>query len=113
MTGVQTCALPISLTSVGGCRNASSEMIIDFIPSLFPNVITPYPSSPGKNDYFEIQGLPPNSSIVIYNRWGEKVFEAANYQNNWDANGLSDGTYYYILTMNGKGYKGYVQVLRD
>lgn len=35
------------------------------------------------------------------------------YQNNWNAEGVSDGVYFYkIITSNNKQYKGWVQVLR-
>ncbi len=101
------------LTATGGCRVVTDTVVIDLIPGTLPNVITPYPKTPGVNDYFEVQGLPPGSSLVVFNRWGEKVYEAKEYLNNWDAQGLSDGTYYYVLTMNGKGYKGYIQIIKD
>ena len=45
-----------------------------------------------------------NSRLVIMNRWGEAVFEASPYLNNWggmDKNGLPlpTGTYYYNLLL--------------
>ncbi len=50
-----------------------------------------------------------NNKIQIFNRWGEKVFEATNYQNNWS--GISNmgsssgkrlpvGSYLYIIELN-------------
>ncbi len=43
-------------------------------------VITP--NGDGKNDELRISGLAkfPNNSIIIYNRWGAKVFEADGYE---------------------------------
>ena len=43
------------------------------------------PNGDGANDLFIIPGLDeyPNNSITIFNRWGNKIFEAAPYENNW------------------------------
>src|SRR5690606_23850050 len=53
------------------------------------NVITPGDRD-NKNDEFIIKGIErfAASRLVIFNRWGNHVFEADNYQNNWDAQGL-------------------------
>lgn len=47
----------------------------------------------------------PHNEITIFNRWGQKVYHAKPYMNDW--NGVSDtrenlpeGTYYYIFTLN-------------
>lgn len=84
-----------------------------------PNVITPGDKD-NKNDELVIKGIELFSAnrLVIFNRWGNHVFEADNYQNNWDAEGLSAGSYYYVLELtdsNGKNqtFKGWVQVIKD
>jgi gliding motility-associated-like protein len=72
----------------------------------YPNVITP--NGDGKNDLFIIKGLPENSKLVIFDRYGKLVFETNNYQNSWrgtDNNGnlLPEDTYWFVLsepTMN-------------
>lgn len=81
------------------------------------NVVTP--NSDGKNDYFIVRGLDkyPNSSLFIFNRWGGAVYQDKNYQNNWNATGLSEGTYYYRLELNSPTdgvtvYKGWVMIIR-
>jgi len=33
------------------------------------------------------------------NRWGKKVFDQTNYDNTWDGENLSDGTYFYIFQL--------------
>lgn len=70
-------------------------VIIDEVE--IPNIITP--NGDGKNDYFHIVNIEriPESTLVIFNRWGKKVYEMNNYKNDWDGEGHSDGVYYYVL----------------
>ncbi|MCW3467174.1 DUF7927 domain-containing protein [Chitinophaga nivalis] len=81
-----------------------------------PNVITP--NGDGKNDRFVIPGLNkyPGSSLFIYNRWGNMVYQSKNYDNKWDGHELNEGTYYYILKLNTpqgeRNYKGWIELLR-
>ena len=54
------------------------------------------------------------SKLEIYNRWGRKVNEYTNYQNQWNGEGQPDGVYYYYLTEpGGTATKGWVEVRRD
>lgn len=82
-----------------------------------PNVFTP--NGDGKNETFLIERLNSFSEnqLTIINRWGSTVFEKNGYLNDWTANGLVDGTYFYILkvkAINGQWqeFKGYVTVIR-
>ncbi len=72
-----------------------STVIIDEIE--VPNVITP--NGDGFNDVFEIKNVTKlqSSKLLIYNRWGTKVFSADNYKNDWDGDDLPDGVYYWYL----------------
>jgi gliding motility-associated-like protein/uncharacterized repeat protein (TIGR01451 family) len=81
------------------------------------NVVTP--NGDGKNDYFFVRGIDkyPNSSLFVFNRWGGVVYQSKDYQNNWNATGLSEGTYYYRLELNNptggvEVYKGWVMIIR-
>ncbi|UPT67604.1 MAG: gliding motility-associated C-terminal domain-containing protein [Sphingobacteriales bacterium JAD_PAG50586_3] len=81
------------------------------LPIVIPNVFTPSKAD-GFNDTFVIENLVPNSQLVIYNRWGIKVYESKDYKNDWDGDGHSDGVYYYILnTPDGKDYHGTLTIL--
>src|ERR1044071_7859641 len=53
----------------------------------------------GVNDYLVFQNLDffPGTGLKVYNRWGKKIYESADYKNDWDGGGHSDGTYYFIL----------------
>ena len=75
-----------------------------FIPEAFS------PNGDGINDVFFIRGLNKysKSSIEIYNRWGEIIFSANPYLNNWNGtstlglkigNTLPVSTYFYLLNL--------------
>ncbi|MFS4457499.1 Calx-beta domain-containing protein, partial [Maribacter sp. 2304DJ31-5] len=80
------------------------------------------------NDYFEIRGVEFcqfSFDVLIFNRWGNKVAEIKDYQNDWGGESpdgafgssgmLPSGTYYYIIqatdTATGKKlepFNGYI-----
>lgn len=61
------------------------------------------PNGDGKNDYLVFEGLPGKNKLVVFNNKGEIVFEEENYRNRWQAEGLDDG--YYIYVLEGQGMK--------
>ncbi|CAN5239175.1 hypothetical protein BH23BAC1_BH23BAC1_47400 [soil metagenome] len=80
---------------------------------LIPNVITP--NNDGYNETFVVQGIKPDLWILeIFNRWGEQVIKIKGYNNDWGAEGIEAGTYYFHLfnPVTGKGHKGWVQVMK-
>lgn len=84
-----------------------------------PNVFTPT-SKDNKNDQFVIKGIQQfaTNKLVIFNRWGDHVFEASNYNNTWDAEGLGAGPYFYVLEVTDSSdkkqtFQGWVQVIKD
>jgi gliding motility-associated-like protein len=94
----------------------TEEIVIDVqaCETFIPNVFTP--NNDDKNDFFRIAGLEgfPNSRLEVYNRWGGLVFEKDNYQNNWRAEEIPDGTYYYILYRgDGNKYAAHVTIIRN
>jgi len=81
-----------------------------------PNVFTP--NGDGKNDTFFIEKLDTYTSneLTIINRWGGAVYQKEGYLNDWNANGLTDGTYFYVLKVkmtasDWQEFKGYVMVI--
>ncbi len=83
-----------------------------------PNVITP--NSDGFNDRFEIKGLRKfiSNELIIFNRYGDVILEKDNYMNDWEAEGLAAGTYFYILKVveedgSDQSFKGWIQVIRE
>jgi len=86
-------------------------------PFFIPNVITP--NGDGKNDRFVIKGLQKfsRSEIVIFNRYGDHVYENQQYDNDWSAQGQVAGTYFYVLKgIDSEGrvheFKGWIQVIK-
>ncbi|HNQ13643.1 MAG TPA: gliding motility-associated C-terminal domain-containing protein [Bacteroidia bacterium] len=78
-----------------------------------PNVITP--DNDGKNDVFFIKNLDknPNSSLQIFNRWGNEIYSSGSYQNDWKAADQPAGTYFYILRLqNQKVFSGNITVIK-
>lgn len=84
------------------------------------------PNNDGYNDYFEVKGiLDFSSSVQVYNRNGNLVFETVNYQNNWDGiasvsgvlnpgDKLPSGTYYYVINLPEieRNLMGWLQIVR-
>jgi len=83
------------------------------------------PNGDNIGDTWVITGLEnyPQASVTIFNRWGNSVFSAAPYMNDWKGNNtgsfslgedLPNGTYWYILDLgNGdEARTGYVYINR-
>ncbi len=84
-----------------------------------PNLITP--NGDQSNDFLKIDCAPvlPENHLVIFNRWGDKIFEAAPYLNDWNGqlkgDKLPSGTYYYIFkryNLDSTPMTGYISILR-
>jgi gliding motility-associated-like protein len=108
-----------------GCSDTATIVIeirkfwIDTIPNVFT------PNGDGFNDKFYIEGEGlTDVSMVIYNRWGRKVYECGPTSDwrscAWDGGGRSDGTYYYVIkASDDKGvpvtdrtdFQGYIQLI--
>ncbi|MBP9068907.1 MAG: gliding motility-associated C-terminal domain-containing protein [Bacteroidia bacterium] len=89
-----------------------------------PGIFTP--NGDGKNDPFYIPGLDayPKNKLQIFNRWGNMIYEAAPYKNDWDGTPnkssmgkgkLPVGAYFYILDLGDEKEpepirKGFVQL---
>ncbi len=104
--------------SNGNCPTTSDTM--DFVVNtlLIPQIVTP--NGDGNNDKFEIVVFSCLSGVKlnVFNRWGNLVYESGDYKNDFEgvnSNGqkLADDTYYYVLEVGKKTYKGYVVVKTD
>ena len=104
-----------------GCDTASVCIFIACTDIVIFNAVSA--NGDRVNDFFHIAGILdyPNSSLKIYNRWGNLVYETIGYKNDWggDFNGkrdLPDGTYYYLLELNDadddRVFQGYLELYR-
>jgi gliding motility-associated-like protein/uncharacterized repeat protein (TIGR01451 family) len=107
-----------TITDLKGKISNKALVNITVIPiDLFiPNTFTP--NGDGKNDTFKIIGRESYDTIefLVFNRWGNEVYRNKNYLDEWDGSGLSEGTYYYILTLkkgaNQVSKKGWILLKR-
>lgn len=104
--------------------NPKEPLPIDSLINQSTNTITA--NDDGLNDVFVFDILVQNpndyinNEFIVFNRWGDVVYEAKPYNNDWDGNNqngkpLPEGTYYYILRLNfaaGIVLKGDVTILR-
>jgi len=92
----------------------STQLSYKFCGEIYiPNIITP--NDDAVNDEFYIQGISETQwEIIIYSRWGDVVHESSSYQNNWNADCCTGGTYYYILTSKqfDQSFSGWLQVIK-
>ena len=80
------------------------------------------PNNDQINDQWIIKGIErfENRKVAIYNRWGTLVWNNNEYDNttnvwkgqNNDGENLPEGVYYYIVTVDNKTYKGYIELSR-
>ena len=81
-----------------------------------PNVFTP--NNDGVNDVFKIEGLSDDFSLIIFNRWGERVFHTNNanmefWNGKLNGKNCSDGVYFYILNNDNNFEKtGFIHLIR-
>jgi gliding motility-associated-like protein len=115
VTNTGCSSTPTTVTVVVNDCTSDTTIVLDFnIPEGFS------PNGDGTNDLFVIRGIDrfPANTFVIFNRWGNKIFEASPYKNEWDGKSTSGiriggddlpvGTYFYLLDL-GDGseiYKG-------
>lgn len=87
------------------CGNTQTDQVLIGVEGScvlnIPNIITPDGTGPVANEMFFIENLEkfPGSSLSVYNRWGNKIFETEDYKNNWSPSKYVDGVYYYVLTV--------------
>lgn len=86
------------VTVSNGCVAASDTIAISsaalddpFVPNVFS------PNGDLFNQFFEIDSRIVGCQLVVYNRWGEEVYQSSSYQNDWDGSTLPSGVYFYTI----------------
>lgn len=112
-----------------GCMDTASFFMDASNPELCGIVVSSgfTPNNDGMNDVLVIRGLAlyPDNELTVFNRWGESVYHAMNYKNDWDGKpsskifGATDelvpnDTYFYVLVTksNNKTYTGYIYITK-
>jgi gliding motility-associated-like protein len=103
LTGLAAGIYTTVITDANGCTTtadgnvATSECNFNIIVH---NVITP--NGDGANDTWIIEGITfyPNTTLMVFDKLGDKVFESKNYDGKWSASDVPDGTYFYLLKLN-------------
>jgi gliding motility-associated-like protein len=103
-------AYSLLMETTEGCQKLESIMMINtFLPVLVPNAFTP--NNDGLNDTFrpvvDYERV-RMFSMVIYNRWGQLIFETANPTDGWDGKDSPAGVYGWVISYSnhtGKVFK--------
>ncbi|RYY16691.1 MAG: gliding motility-associated C-terminal domain-containing protein, partial [Cytophagaceae bacterium] len=97
----------------GYCADQSSVTVTVTPRVRIPNAFTP--NGDNNDDTWQIENIGAYSSnhVLVFNRWGSKIFEASNYGRASEWKGTINGqpapigTYYYVITLgNNKAYTG-------
>jgi gliding motility-associated-like protein len=123
-SGNDTTEFTLTVSDTYGCADSDHITVFVYVPDEIelPNTITP--DGDGKNDMWKLNPKLnlDGSHLVIFNRWGETVYETSNYANNWDGTykgtgrRLPDGTYYYVLKVPSEHdhvYRGAINILNS
>jgi large repetitive protein len=105
--GVSSGTYSVVVVDVNGC-SASATITVGIIGVdclEIPDVITP--NDDGKNDVWRLINIElyPDAEVIIFNRWGRRVFQTKNIAANpWDGKfrgrPLPTDSYHYILHLN-------------
>lgn len=116
-TDLTTQSYVITVVDVCGSTDSdTSTVVIEACDITVPNIMTP--NGDGYNEFWIITNLEkhPNTAVQVYNRWGQLMYENSAYQNNWDGGDVSDGVYFYVVTLTDgstpANHHGTVQIAR-
>ena len=122
----ETTDYQVVVTSSAGCEATVTVRVIVLNPECaLPNVFVPSgftPNNDGNNDVFMVYGFIVESlHLMVFDRWGEKVFETQNQSTGWDGTYKGKvlppdvyGYYVKVKCINGEEYtkKGNVTLIR-
>lgn len=112
----------VTATDAAGC-SVSAALDLGCTP-LIPVVVPQFlsPNGDNLNETWILQNTAqyPSIKVTVYNRWGNVVYEADPYNNNWNGhlkgthpNPLPPATYFYIVDTNKKSqepFQGYLEI---
>lgn len=118
--GSESGSVYIWMLSADGCV-AVDTVFIQIVDLSIPEGFSPNVDE--VNDFFVVPELANmKGKITIWNRWGEMVFKADHYKNNWDGkcktalcvgnDDLPEGTYFYAIDVHDVKFDGYIILKR-
>jgi len=99
-----------------GCEGDTShyQVVIESCPYLqifVPNSFTPNEDNHNETFYVHGAGGVEIESMIIYNRWGEKIYETTSNEP-WDGKNCQIGIYTYSIRTHNQHYTGQVSLIR-
>jgi gliding motility-associated-like protein len=98
----------LTVTNADGCSDSAVQTILVLASESFvviPNIFSP--NSDGLNELLSVSAYAISGfEIVIYDRWGLKIFESTDLSKSWDGSNAkgekcTEGTYYYLVKAEG------------
>lgn len=107
----------VIVTDAQGCSGDDNILVVPGICDVTPpNIITP--DGDAQNEFFVVPGLLEYATrkLTVYNRWGNEVYSANPYNNDWNGGDLAAGTYFYTLELfnniKTSTKNGYLQIVK-
>lgn len=122
LSGLEAGTYTVIVSDANGCTISQSITLTEPYDLDLPNGISP--NGDLINDALIIRGLElfPNNQLIVFNRWGNIVYEEDNYRNetpwygvNQSGSILPDGTYFVVVKINAdqdRELKGYLEIRR-
>jgi gliding motility-associated-like protein len=106
----------LTVTSTNTGCETSSNVVIESVYCNIQKGISP--DGNGSNDFFDLR-LMDVKKLEIFNRYGIKVYNQANYTDQWKGQSnkgedLPSATYYYVIEFNsGEPKTGWIYLIRE
>ena len=118
---VETMYYTLQVTDNMGCSHSDSVKVA--VGACVPMHSGFTPNGDGTNDTWQIPCLTLfDNEVQVFNRWGQEVFSAVNYDGTWDGTNdgkdLAAGVYYYVIKVSYPNlpesvlFKGTVTIIR-
>ncbi len=105
ITGLTTGVYTLTVTDANNCQGTFEWGVGLSCELKIADVLSP--DGDGVNETWVISGLDPfpDHEVSIFNRWGQRVWQAAPYTNDWAGTNDQDeplpiGAYFYVLKLN-------------
>lgn len=120
--GLDNYLASLTVTNAIGCVDSTTTLILGPVILYVPNAFTP--NNDGINDAFRVYGNGITQfEIIIFNRWGEVVYQSNDIEQFWNGSHQSgghyvpDGMYSYVIKLKGQNTdaferRGHINVMR-